>query len=174
MGLALTYNFDPHWGLEFDAGYNWGNNQVIYENTSSVGPRFIWRTDTANYFVHSLVSLNRVNVSGLQGQNGLGAVLGGGMDLRLTKNVALRLFEADYVWARHNYSETVGPQFPDLRRVGLQRRSPGYWTGIQLGRYAGGSADGHRLRATERGNGGRAHHRHRLRQQFQSEACCDI
>jgi hypothetical protein len=125
VGLALTYNFDPHWGLEFNAAHNWGGSQLIYENTSSVGPRFIWRTDTGSYFVHSLVSLNRVNVSGLQGQNGLGAVLGGGMDLRITKSVAWRLFEADYVWARHNYSETVGPQFPDLRRVSF--------SGVRLG-----------------------------------------
>lgn len=119
VGLALTYNFDPHWGMELDFGHNWGDNLLIYENTSSVGPRFIWRTDTGSYFVHSLVSLNRVNVSGLQGQNGLGAVLGGGMDLRITRSVSWRLFEADYVWAKHNYADDVGQQFPSLRRAGF-------------------------------------------------------
>jgi hypothetical protein len=119
VGLALTYNFDPHWGMELDFGHNWGDNLLIYENTSSVGPRFIWRTDTGSYFVHSLVSLNRVNVSGLQGQNGLGAVLGGGMDLRITRSVSWRLFDADYVWAKHNYADDVGQQFPSLRRAGF-------------------------------------------------------
>ena len=24
VGAALTYNFDPHWGVEVDFGYNWG------------------------------------------------------------------------------------------------------------------------------------------------------
>jgi hypothetical protein len=120
VGVALTYNFDPHWGLEFDLGHNWGDNQLIYENTSSVGPRFIWRTDTGSYFIHTLASLNRVNVSGLQGQNGIGAVLGGGMDLGLTKSVSWRLFEADYVWAKHNYADDVGQQFPALRRAGFE------------------------------------------------------
>ena len=34
----------------------------------------------------------------------------------ITKNFAWRLFEADYVWARHNYADGAAPQFPDLRR----------------------------------------------------------
>jgi outer membrane protein OmpA-like peptidoglycan-associated protein len=119
IGASLTYNFDPHWGAEFDVGYNWGKKDLLYETTTSVGPRFIWRTDTGSYFVHSLIGLNRVNISGLQGQSGLGAILGGGMDLALTKHVSWRLFEADYVWAKHNYSDTVGPQFPELRRAGF-------------------------------------------------------
>jgi outer membrane protein OmpA-like peptidoglycan-associated protein len=114
FGSALTYNFDPHWGLEFDLGHNWGDGN--YETTGSVGPRFIWRTDTGNYFFHSLVSLNRVNVSGLNPSNGIGAILGGGMDLPIRKTLAWRVFEADYVWTRHNYADFADPQFPDLRR----------------------------------------------------------
>ena len=43
FGSAVTYNFDPHWGAEFDFGHNWGSSN--YETTVSVGPRFIWRTD---------------------------------------------------------------------------------------------------------------------------------
>ncbi len=114
FGSALTYNFDPHWGLEFDFGHNWGDNN--YETTVSAGPRFIWRTDDGAYFVHVLGSYNRLNVSGLNSSNGIGAILGGGMDLRLHKGLAWRIFEADYVLAKHNYSDFVGPQFSDLRR----------------------------------------------------------
>lgn len=114
LGGALTYNFDPHWGIEFDLGHNWGNSN--YEFTGSVGPRFIWRTDNTNFFLHTLVSWNRVNVNGLNGSNGVGAILGGGMDLPIRKTLAWRLFEADYVWARHNYADFAAPEFPDLRR----------------------------------------------------------
>jgi outer membrane protein OmpA-like peptidoglycan-associated protein len=117
LGAAFTYNFDRHWGGEFDLGTNWGkSSQVPYESTFSVGPRFMWRTESANFFLHSLASWNRVNVSGLEGKNGIGAILGGGMDLTLHKGIAWRVFGADYVWARHNYSGSVGPSFPDLRR----------------------------------------------------------
>jgi|HubBroStandDraft_2_1064218.scaffolds.fasta_scaffold44693_2 outer membrane protein OmpA-like peptidoglycan-associated protein len=118
FGLAFTYNFDPHWGAEADLGQNWGNDN--YETTYSVGPRFIWRTDNANYFLHTLISLNRVSVGGLSTGNGIGSILGGGMDLPISKKVAFRLFEADYVWGRHNYSDFADPDFSNLRRVSFE------------------------------------------------------
>jgi outer membrane protein OmpA-like peptidoglycan-associated protein len=118
FGSTLAYNFDPHWAGELDFGHNWGNSN--YETTISGGPRFMWRTDTANYFVHALLSYNRFVVSGLgDGHDGVGAILGGGMDLPLTKRIAWRLFEADYVWTRHNYADDAAPQFPTLRRPNL-------------------------------------------------------
>jgi len=61
FGSAVTYNFDPHWGAELDFGHNWGDNN--YETTLSGGPRFIWRTENANFFLHALVSYNRLAVS---------------------------------------------------------------------------------------------------------------
>jgi len=118
FGSALTYNFDPHFGGEIDFGHNWGNDN--YETTVSVGPRFMWRTDYTNFFIHGLVSLNRVDVSGLNPSNGIGAILGGGMDLPINKHWAWRLFEADYVWGHHNYADYAASQFPDLRRVGFE------------------------------------------------------
>jgi outer membrane protein OmpA-like peptidoglycan-associated protein len=114
FGAAVTYNFDPHWGAEFDLGHNWGSGN--YETTGSVGPRFIWRNEGGAYFLHTLVSLNRLSVNGLNANNGVGAILGGGMDLSIHKGFAWRLFEADYVFARHNYSDFAAAQFPDLRR----------------------------------------------------------
>jgi outer membrane protein OmpA-like peptidoglycan-associated protein len=114
FGSALTYNFAPHVGLEFDLGHNWGD--ANYETTASVGPRLMFRTDGANYFLHALGSYNRLAVSGLNPHDGIGAVLGGGMDLPIRKWFSLRLFEADFVWAHHNYADDAGPQFASLRR----------------------------------------------------------
>jgi hypothetical protein len=116
FGGAFTYNFDPHWGAELDLGYNWGNSNKV--TTVSAGPRFIWRTDNVNVFAHGLLSYNRMDVSGLSnGTNGIGVILGGGMDLPITKSIAFRLFEADYVFSRHNYAPYAAPEFPDLRRA---------------------------------------------------------
>ena len=114
FGSALTYNFDPHVGLEFDLGHNWGEGN--YETTASVGPRFMFRTEGANFFVHALGSYNRLAVSGLNSHNGIGAVLGGGMDLPIRNGLSFRLFEADFVWAHHNYADEVSPIFSSLRR----------------------------------------------------------
>jgi outer membrane protein OmpA-like peptidoglycan-associated protein len=115
LGAALTYNLDPHWGAEIDFGHNWGNSN--YELTGSIGPRLMFRTDDANFFLHTLISLNRLNVNGLNPSNGFGAILGGGMDLPIRKWLAFRLFEADYVYAKHNYPDDASLQFPELRRA---------------------------------------------------------
>ena len=114
FGSALTYNFDRHFGLEFDFGHNWGDGN--YETTASVGPRLMFRTDGANYFLHALGGYNRLAVSGLDSHNGIGAVLGGGIDLPIGKRLSLRLFEVDFLWAHHNYADNAGPQATSLRR----------------------------------------------------------
>lgn len=118
FGGAFTYNFDRHWGAEFDLGHSWGNSN--YESTFSAGPRFMWRTEGSNMFLHALLSYNRFSVKGLpNGTNGIGAILGGGWDLPFTKNFSWRVFEANYVFARHNYASYAAPEFPDLRRPTL-------------------------------------------------------
>lgn len=119
FGAALTYNFDPHWGGEFDFGHNWGSGNS--ESTFSVGPRFMFRSDSGNVFIHALVGDNWLPISGLQkGSNGIGLVLGGGMDLPINKSIAFRLFQVDYVWSPHNYAAYAAPQFPNLRRPQLE------------------------------------------------------
>jgi hypothetical protein len=113
-----TYNFNRVLGLSLDYGKNWGSR--TNEGVLSLGPRFMWRTDSLNYFIHTMISWNRLSgPNNLSPDNGIGAVLGGGLDLPVWKLLTIRLFEADYVWARHNYSDLVDPEFPDLRRVGL-------------------------------------------------------
>ncbi len=115
LGSAFTYNFDPHWGGEVDFGHNWSKGN--YETTISGGPRFMWRTEGANYFLHALLSYNRLAVNGLgDPRNGIGAILGGGFDLPFAKNFSWRVFQADYVFGRQNYAEFVAAEFPNLRR----------------------------------------------------------
>jgi outer membrane protein OmpA-like peptidoglycan-associated protein len=120
-GVALTYNFDPHWGAELDSGYSRDTKSASSEWTVSGGPRYMWRTDSVDLFVHALVSFNRLTyASGTNDNNGIGAILGGGMDIPFSKMFSWRLFQADYVYARHNYAGYADPQFPSLRRVSLE------------------------------------------------------
>ncbi len=121
-GSALTYNFDPHWGAEVDGGYS-RDGQGTSEWTVSAGPRFMWRIDPGpNFFVHAQVAFNRLGYgSGATvDNNGLGAILGGGVDVPFTKKFAWRLIQADYVFARHNYAGYADSNFPNLRRVSLE------------------------------------------------------
>ena len=61
FGSALTYNLDSHWGMELDFGHNWNNGN--YNTTISGGPRFMWRTEGLNFFLHGLVAYNRLSVT---------------------------------------------------------------------------------------------------------------
>ncbi|MGH9511575.1 MAG: hypothetical protein ACRD2U_05510 [Terriglobales bacterium] len=117
FGLAYDYNFAPHFGFEGDYGLNWNNG--YREQTVSVGPKVQFGAEGVSVFVHTLLSWNRFDAPRLNANNGLGSILGGGMDLNLTRRFSYRLFEADYVWGHHNYSSIVTSGAPGLQRVGL-------------------------------------------------------
>jgi hypothetical protein len=123
LGSAVAYNFTGHWALEADFGYNWSD--FGSETTVSGGPRLMFRTPGMNYFVHTLLGLNRFDISSMTAgtsalsSNGLGAVLGGGIDLPVVPRLTIRLIEADYVWGKHNYADEVSVDDPDLRRTSL-------------------------------------------------------
>jgi len=116
-GASAAYNFNPHWALEADYGGN--SNKNGSENTVSIGPRFAWRGEGVMFFAHTLLGYNRLGVPLVDTSNGLGAILGGGMDLSVWKHLSLRLFEADYVWANHHFPDQVSSAFPELRRPSL-------------------------------------------------------
>jgi len=124
FGTTLAYNFDPHWAAELDLGHNWAqaNSTTVgtANTTLSIGPRFMWRTDEANFFLHGLVGPNHLAVDGLKGHTAIGAIIGGGMDLNLAKWLSFRVFEVDYQFAQHNFADAASANFPDLRRPNLE------------------------------------------------------
>lgn len=121
IGTAFGYNFDPHWAAEGDFGYNRDTPSASSEWTAGAGPRFMWRTESYNVFIHALGTFNRLSYEGGEvNHNGIGALLGGGMDIPFTKNYSWRLFQADFVFARHNFANLAGAEFPNLRRPTLE------------------------------------------------------
>src|SRR5579863_3520827 len=114
FGLAGAYNYNRYLALEADYGGDWKNGFSV--NAFSIGPRLMFRSDGVNFFLHTLISDNRLGMpSG--SNNGIGAILGGGIDIHLWKHIDWRVFEADYEWSRHNFASLgVPPQQPDLRR----------------------------------------------------------
>ena len=112
-GITATYNFDKWWGLSADVGGNF--QDLASESTISVGPRLMWRSENLNMFVHTMLGLNRLSPKNVPSSNGIGAILGGGIDLKLWKPLSFRLIEADYVLGRHNFSEVAPITDPELR-----------------------------------------------------------
>ena len=116
FGFTGTYNFNKWVGLSFDQGYNYRDTND--ELTLSVGPRVMWRTEGVNFFAHTMVGMNRVAAASTS--TGFGAILGGGIDLKVIKFFNLRLIEADYVLGKPNFADVVGAENPKLRRPTLE------------------------------------------------------
>ncbi|MBV9574674.1 MAG: hypothetical protein JOY93_11525 [Acidobacteriales bacterium] len=117
-GVAGAYNFNNYLAFEADWGGDW--NKYGNENTVSAGPRLMWRSNEGfNMFIHTLLGWNRLDVPGLESRNGIGAILGGGIDLKVNRLISVRIFEADYVWAKQNYGNIL-PVDSNLRHVELE------------------------------------------------------
>ena len=114
FGTNLSWNFTKYLALEGNYGGDWNRNVSI--NAAAIGPKLTFRGDGVNFFAHTLLGFERLSSRGIQSSNGIAAILGGGMDLKLTKHVSFRIFEADFQYARQNFSKNVGPQDPHLRR----------------------------------------------------------
>jgi hypothetical protein len=114
FGSTFTYNFDKWWGLSADLGTDFRNKAS--EHTFSGGPRLMWRGENVNLFVHTMLGLNVLSPQGVKTSKGVGAILGGGIDLKVFKPLSLRLIEADYVLGRHNFSGDAPVDDPKLAR----------------------------------------------------------
>jgi len=114
LGTNVAYNFNRYFALEGNYGVDWNHHASI--NAIGFGPKLTWRGDNVDFFVHALFGAQRTSPLGANHSTGVAGILGGGMDLKLTKGLSLRLFEADFQVARANFSEVVPPTEPGLRR----------------------------------------------------------
>lgn len=111
FAFAGTYNFNKWVGLTLDGAGHFGTDNSLGSNqagTIMVGPRLTWRQEHFQPFAHAMVGTQTVTIDsavrhGAYNDWGVGTMLGGGFDIPLTKRFSFRLFEANYVWAHHNY-----------------------------------------------------------------------
>jgi hypothetical protein len=99
--VAPTYFFNRNFGLGLDAGAHFCCNPNIY--TLQAGPTVRWPGEHVTPFVHAMVGAHKMNFSGFGSDTGLGVLAGGGLDVALFHRMSLRLFEADYQYARNDY-----------------------------------------------------------------------
>jgi hypothetical protein len=117
--VSFSYNFTKIWSLEGDWGIN--GNKYATINTGMFGPKLTFRgSDGINFFVHALGGFERMSIRPAGPSTGVATALGGGMDIRIWKPLTLRVFEADYVYARQNWSGVVPPDDSSLRRPGYE------------------------------------------------------
>jgi Outer membrane protein beta-barrel domain len=93
--FALATSFSGAYGEEL------GANLQLY--TFLAGPRLVCRSKRDSFFVHALIGGARLNASAARvGDNrtSFAAALGGGVDVKLTRHTAVRVFQADYLLTR--------------------------------------------------------------------------
>ena len=122
FGIAFAYNFNKFFAAEVDGAGHLGspNNQ---SGQAMIGPRFTWRQEHFQPFVHTLVGADILTVDnvpgGLYNNLGIGVRLGGGFDIPINRRFSWRMFQADYVWAHHNLFGQTG-QRPNLSGADLR------------------------------------------------------
>src|SRR5438270_1848901 len=98
--VSGTYFTNRYAGFTVDTAYHSGSTANI--STVEFGPTLRFPTENITPFAHALVGWNRMDVFSLPAlgggatDNGIGLMVGGGMDLRALKRVSIRLFQADY------------------------------------------------------------------------------
>jgi outer membrane protein OmpA-like peptidoglycan-associated protein len=113
FGSSFAYNFRKYAALELDYGQNWGDHANVI--SASVGPKFTYRGDGVNFFAHFLAGPTRLNSIGDSPSWVLSPIVGGGMDLRITRQFSWRVFQADFVWAHYKFDDLDGARL----RTGL-------------------------------------------------------
>jgi outer membrane protein OmpA-like peptidoglycan-associated protein/opacity protein-like surface antigen len=126
-GASLTYNFNHWFGLTLDTSTHWGSGEATFArriddaafSNLSFGPKVTFRHEHFSPFLEVLVGDHRLMPDAFHDIDKLGVMLGGGLDVNLSRHVALRLFRADYVMSSYRYGPPGIPS-TDVRGVRLQ------------------------------------------------------
>jgi outer membrane protein OmpA-like peptidoglycan-associated protein/opacity protein-like surface antigen len=138
-GAAVTYDFNRWFGLTLDASDNWGQHaktlvqridDASFQNIS-LGPKVTFRSAHFAPFLEALVGDHRLSPAAFHDIDKLGFMVGGGLDINVTRHVALRLLRADYVISDYRFGPSATTPSTDLRGVRLQ-------TGLNL-MFGGGA-----------------------------------
>ncbi len=127
VGASATYDFNRWFGLTLDTSTNWGSGEktlakriddAAFANIS-FGPKFTYRTNRFSPFFEVLVGDHRLTPDAFHDIDKIGLMIGGGLDMNVTRHIALRLLRADFVMSNYRFGPTTIPS-TDLRGVRLQ------------------------------------------------------
>jgi len=126
-GASLTYNFNGWFGLTLDTSTHWGSGEAglpkriddaAFSNLS-FGPKVTFRHEHFSPFLELLVGDHRLMPDAFHDIDKLGFMFGGGIDVNLSRHVALRLIRADYVMSSYRYAPSGVPT-TDIRGLRAQ------------------------------------------------------
>ena len=126
-GASLTYDFNHWFGLTLDTSTHWGSGEATFArriddaafSNLSLGPKITFRSNHFSPFLEVLVGDHRLMPDAFHDIDKLGFMFGGGLDVNLSRHVALRLIRADYVMSSYRYAPSGVPT-TDIRGLRLQ------------------------------------------------------
>ena len=132
-GASLTYNFNRWFGLTLDTSTHWGSGEKTTFNriddaafsNLSLGPKITFRHERVSPFFEVLVGDHRLMPDAFHDVDRLGLMFGGGVDVNVSRHIALRLIRADYVYSNYRYGPSSSTPETQIRGVRLQ-------TGVNL------------------------------------------
>ncbi len=138
-GASVTYNFDKWIGLTLDTSTHWGSGETTLAkriddaafSNLSFGPKITFRHERFSPFLEVLVGDHRLMPDAFHDVDKLGVMLGGGIDVNVSRHIALRLIRADFVMSNYRYGPSGVPS-TEIRGLRAQ-------TGVVF-KFGGGEA----------------------------------
>ncbi|MGC1417591.1 MAG: OmpA family protein [Candidatus Acidiferrum sp.] len=123
IGASVTYDFNRWLGISFDTSDYWSSGETTVAktiddaglNNFSIGPKVTFRHHRLSPFLEVLVGDHRLTPEAFHNVNKLGAMFGGGVDLNLSRHVALRLIRADFVISDYRFGAPAVTPSTDIR-----------------------------------------------------------
>jgi outer membrane protein OmpA-like peptidoglycan-associated protein len=127
-GASVTYNFNHWFGWTLDSSIDWGSGELTVakriDDTAfsnfSTGPKITFRTNHFSLFAELLGGDHRLSPDAFHDVDKFGFMAGGGLDLNLNKNFALRVFRADFVFSDYRFGPAATTGATDIKGVRLQ------------------------------------------------------
>jgi len=128
IGASATYNFNRWFGLSLDLSTHWGSGESTFAQriddagltNISFGPKLTFRHHRLAPFLEVLVGDHRLTPDGFHDIDKLGVMFGGGLDINLSRHVALRLIRADYVYSNYQYGDRAVTPRTEIRGLRAQ------------------------------------------------------
>lgn len=141
IGASLTYDFSRWFGLTADISGHWGSGETGLNSriddagfyNLSLGPKITFRGAHFSPFLEALVGDHRLEPDAFHDIDRLGFMIGGGLDVNVTRHFALRLLRADYLMSSYRYGPSATTPTTDLRGVRLQSGVVLMWGGEEAG-----------------------------------------
>jgi len=136
-GASITYNFNRWLGLTGDISADLSSGESGVEMriddaeffNLSAGPKITFRRHHFSPFLEALVGEHRLASEVFGSDYEVGFMAGGGLDLKLSRHFAWRVFRADYVFSNHQYGPSSVVPATDIRGARLQSGLVFMWGG---------------------------------------------